>query len=510
MRLLPRFARKEFGAGVKRVALAARMRRQSGIDDHSESSILMTRKVQGRAHPYMPNSVPEIERDLLQQLGVSKADELFSQIPAEHRAAGFEGFPPAMSSELELSRHIADLLSKNSSCRGNLSFLGGGIWQHHVPAVCDEIVRRSEFTTNVWGTPSSDHGRNQAWFEFQSQLGELLDLELVGLPVYSWGTAIGNALRMAARITGRRKVLVPRFMDPDRRGVVANFCEPVGTHSHLTIVEVTTNLSTGQLDLTDLRAKLGQDVAAVYFENPAYLGAMEAGASQIVAMARAAGAQTIVGVDPISLGVLAPPAAYGADIAVGSTQPLGVHMSCGGGVGGFIATRDEPRYAKEYPTLLLSATESVAGELGFSLALFHQSSYGSREQGKDWTGNSTYLYTVANATFMALLGPAGFRELGELIITRARYAAKLLAQIPGLGVEFAGTCFKEFVVDFTRSGRTVAAVNAALRERGIFGGIDLSVSFPELGQRSLYCVTEVHTAADLQRLAKALREVCAS
>ena len=463
-----------------------------------------------RAHPYMPNSVPAIERQLLREVGVDSAEELFAQIPADHRASGFPDFPPTLSSEVELARHVGDLLSKNLDCRRNLSFLGGGIWQHHVPAVCDEIVRRTEFTTNVWGTPSSDHGRNQAWFEFQSQLGELLDLDLVGLPVYSWGTAVGNALRMASRITGRRQVLVPRYMDPDRRGVIANFCEPVGTGSHLTLIEIDADRASGRLDLADLRTKLTAEVAAVYFENPGYLGAMESGAAEIAALAHAAGAQVIAGVDPISLGVLCPPSAYGADIAVGSTQPLGVHMSCGGGAGGFIATRDEPIYAKEYPTLLLSATETHAGELGFSLALFHQTSYGSRELGKDWTGNSTYLYTVANAAYMALLGPDGFRELGELIISRARYAASLLAEIPGVRVVGAEACFKEFVVDFAGTGRTVAAINDALRQRGIFGGIDLSRSFPELGQSSLYCVTEVHAAADIQRLAAVLREVCAS
>jgi glycine dehydrogenase subunit 1 len=151
----------------------------------------------------------------------------------------------------------------------------------------------------------------------------------------------------------------------------------------------------------------------------------------------------------------------------------------------------------------------VAGELAFSLALFHQSSYGSREDGKDWTGNSTYLYTVANAAYMALLGPAGFRELGELIVARARFAARLLAAIPGVRVRGADGCFKEFVVDFTGTGRTVDAIHARLREHGIFGGTDLSRRYPELGQCALYCVTELHTEADLRRLAAALSEACA-
>ena len=227
-------------------------------------------------------------------------------------------------------------------------------------------------------------------------------------------------------------------------------------------------------------------------------------------MARAAGAETIVGVDPISLGILAPPAEYGADIVVGTTQPLGVHMNCGGGVCGFIASRDEVRYAREYPTLLLSITDTATpGEFGFGMSLMHQSSYGSREKGKDWTGNSTYLWAIANAVYMALMGPEGFREIGELIIQRAHYAARRLAEIDGVRIRFPAGFFKEFVVDFGGTGRSVKDINKALLARGIFGGKDLSADFPALGQSALYCVTEIHTQADIDRLAAALQEACA-
>ena len=146
------------------------------------------------------------------------------------------------------------------------------------------------------------------------------------------------------------------------------------------------------------------------FENPSFLGGIEPNAAEIAALARSHGAETIVGVDPISLGVLAPPGDYGADIVVGSTQPLGVHMTCGGGVGGFIATRDDARYAHEYPTLLLSISETIAGEHGFGIALFEQTSYGSREEGNDWTGNSVYLWAVANAVVHVAAGARGIRR----------------------------------------------------------------------------------------------------
>lgn len=461
------------------------------------------------AHPYMPNSTPALRRDLLDAVGVDDVEELFVQIPPEHRLKEPLALPPAIRSEASLRRHLVDLLGRNESCERNLSFLGGGIWQHHVPAIVDEIARRSEFLTPVWGTPSSDHGRNQAWFEFTSQLAELIAMDFVGLPVYSWGCAEGHALRMAARLTGRDRVLVPQAISPERLAVIRTYCGRPELAGHLEIDLVAFDPRTGGLDLDDLRAKLSPRTAAVLLENPGFLGAIEPNAAEITALARAAGAETVVGVDPISLGVLAPPGDYGADIVVGSIQPLGVHMSAGGGVGGFIATRDEERYARQYPTLNVSIAETVAGEHGFGIALFEQTSYGSREEGNDWTGNSTYLHAVANAAYMALMGPAGFRELGEAILARSHYAEQLLSAIDGIEVVFPSGFFKELVVSFDGTGKTVAEINRSLLAHGIFGGIDLSASLPSLGQSALTCVTEVHERADLERFAAALEEVVA-
>ncbi|WP_208866523.1 aminomethyl-transferring glycine dehydrogenase subunit GcvPA [Mesorhizobium sanjuanii] len=459
-------------------------------------------------HPFMANSVPAIKQEMLDAIGAPSIEALFEQIPADHRMTRELALPPALRSEAELRRHLLAILRKNEDCETNLSFLGGGCWQHHVPAICDEIAGRSEFLTPVWGTPSSDHGRNQAWFEFTSQLGELLDMEIVGLPVYSWGCAAGHAIRMASRLTARHEVIVPRIIDPERLSVIRNYCEPQEMPSHIAVAEIGFDASTGLLDLAELEAKLSSRTAAVYIETPNYLGVIETQAGEVAALAHRAGAEFIVGVDPISLGVLAPPADFGADIVVGTTQPLGVHMNCGGGTGGFIASRDEERYAREYPSLLVSIAETVQpAEHAFGLSLLHQSSYGSREHGKDWTGNSVYLWAISNAVYMSLMGPEGFREVGELIIQQAHYAAKVLAEVPGVDIVFPGGFFKEFVVRFDASGKTVRDVNRALRERGIFGGHDLSAAFPALGQSALYAVTEVHSRSDIDRLAASLAEI---
>jgi len=277
---------------------------------------------------------------------------------------------------------------------------------------------------------------------------------------------------------------------------------------HIGVVQVAHDRKTGGLDLRDLKAKISSKTAAVYVESPGYLGMIEAQGAEIAKIARSHGAETIVGVDPISLGVLQPPADYGADIAVGPTQPLGVHMNCGGGVGGYIASRDEETYVRQYNGFLVSITGTTQpGEHGFSLSCSHQTSYGMREEGRDWTGNSVYLWAIANAVYMSLLGPQGFREVGELILQQAHYAAKAIGRIKGVRIAFPKGFFKEFVVSFDGTGKTVARINKALLKRGIFGGKDISKEFPEFGQSALYCVTETHTRDDIDRLVAALKEI---
>ncbi len=461
-------------------------------------------------HPYMPNSTREAKATMMAAIGISDVEELFEQIPPDHITDKALSLAPGVRSEATLRRHMRGLLARNDSCASHLNFLGGGYWQHYVPAVCDEIAGRSEFLTSVWGTPSSDHGRNQAWFEFASQLGELLAMDFVGLPVYSWGTAAGFALRMASRMNGRRQVVVVGPMDPERRAVIETYCGSGFGGDAIEVVTVPSPTQSGAASAANLAGVIGPATAAVYLESPNYLGLIQTDLSAIAALARNHGAETVVGVDPLSLGILAPPSELGADIVVGSTQPLGVHLNAGGGAGGFIATRDEERYAREYPTLQVSLCDTVVpGERAFGMTLFHQSSYGSREDGNDWTGNSVYLWTVVNSVYMALLGPAGFVELGETIIRNSHHAARRISEIDGVRVAWPTGFFKEFVVDFSGTGRTVEQINAELLPLGIFGGGDLSTDFPALGQSALYCVTELHTAADISALVDALKKVLA-
>jgi glycine dehydrogenase subunit 1 len=456
-----------------------------------------------RINPYIPNAIPDVRSEMLAVIGAASIDELYADIPASLRLGRPLALPAPLRSEAELARHVEGLLDRNSSTREVLSFLGAGCYPHHVPAVCDEINGRAEFLTAYAGDPYEDHGRFQALFEYASMMGELLEMDVVNVPTYDGFQAAATALRMAGRLTGRRRVLVPASMSRDKRSRILDYLRP-----DLVVDEVAIDRATSLLDVGALDATLAPDVAAVLVENPTFLGSVETRAPEIARLAHAAGALVVGSVDPSTLGVLAPPAAWGAEIACGDIQPLGMHQQFGGGHGGFIATRDDPRFVAEFPSRLFGiAPTSVAGEYGFGDVAYGRTSFALREEGKEWVGTAAALWGITAGVYLALMGPQGMRELGETLMARSRYAMTLLAEIPGVRVPFAAqNHVKEFVVDLTATGRTVGSVSAALRERGIFFGADLAREQSWLGQSALVCVTEVHTRADIDRLAAELAD----
>ena len=457
-------------------------------------------------HPYIPNAVPEVRAEMLAAIGAADVEELYADIPESIRLRRPLDLPPPLRSEAELVRHVEGLLARNTSTREALSFLGAGCYGHHVPAVCDEINGRAEFLTAYAGEPYEDHGRFQALFEYASMMGELLERDVVNVPVYDGFQAAGTAIRMASRVTGRRRALVAASVSADKRSKVIDYVRP-----DVEVELVPYDPATGTLDLAALAAQLGPDVACVFVENPSFLGTVEVHGPEIARLAHAAGALAVVTVDPSTLGVLAPPATWGADIDCGDIQPLGIHQHFGGGHGGFIASADDVKVVMEYPSRLFGiAPTSVAGEYGFGDVAYERTSFAVREEGKEWVGTAAALWGITAGVYLALMGPRGMRELGETMMAGTRYAMTRLAAIPGVRIPFAATPHaKEFVVDLSTTGRTVAAVAAALRERGIFLGYDLSRERPELGQSVLVAVTEVHTQADIDRLAAELTEVLA-
>jgi glycine dehydrogenase subunit 1 len=309
---------------------------------------------------------------------------------------------------------------------------------------------------------------------------------------------------MAARITGRGVALIPASIGSERRSIIEGYCEP-----WVKTVTIPFDPATGLLELEMIREALSDETACIYLEMPSFLGVIESQVEEIAALAKDAGALTVVGVDPLSLGVLEAPPRYGADIVCGELQPLGIHMHYGGGLAGFVASADYEQFVTEYPMFLIGlGPTAVDGEHAFGEVRWDRTSYVQRGDSKEYTGTTQNLWAIAAAAYLSLVGPKGLTELGRTIMGRARYAARRLGELPGVRAPaLSAPFFKEFVVDFTESGRSVAEINRSLRERGIFGGIDLSAEYPELGQSALVCVTEVHTKADIDQFARELAEV---
>ena len=452
-------------------------------------------------HPYIPNSVPQVKARMLKDIGVESIEELYEDIPESLRFKGKMNIPQALGSEYDLKRHVEQILAKNRSCSKNISFLGGGCWRHYVPAICDEINHRSEFLTAYAGEPYEDHGRFQSLFEYQSLMAELLDVDVVNVPTYDWCQAASTAMRMAERITGRSEILVVDTVNPDRLSAIRNYCTPV-----LTVTTLKHDEQTGMIDLDDLKAKMSANVAGVYFENPSYLGIIESQGQAISDIVHSNGALSVVGVDPICLGLLTPPSGYGADITCGDIQSLGLHMYYGGALGGFIATRDEEKFVMEYPSRLFGITKTaVEGEYGFGDVAYDRTSFGVREKGKEFVGTAAALWGITAGVYLSLMGPKGMTELGRHILQKSQYAMAMLSKLKGVKVpRFESSHFKEFVVDFSQTGKTVEQINKALLDENIFGGHDLGGLSKELDNCALYCVTEMHTKADIDKLVTVL------
>jgi glycine dehydrogenase subunit 1 len=458
-----------------------------------------------QSHPYIPNSQSEIKQEMMREIGIKSIDELYADIPEKYRLKKPLDLPAALS-ELEVKKHVEALLAKNKSCQDMPVFLGGGCWPHYVPAVVKEIIQRSEFLTSYTPyQPEISQGMLQALFEYQSMICELTGMCVANCSVYDWASALGEAARMATRVNGRKEILIPKIVHPERAATMQAYCEP----AELKIGQVAYDKETGQLNLRDLENKISDRTAAVYIENPSYLGFVEAQAEEIGKIAHAHGALFIVGVDPTSLGILKPPGEYGADITIGEAQPLGNAMNFGGPLLGIFACRDEMSLIRQVPGRIIGLTTTVdGGRQGFCMTLQTREQHIRRERATSNICTNEALCAVASAVYMALLGPQGMRELGETIMYNANYAIQLLSEVDGIKAPvFKSAHFKEFTVNFDKARLNAKEVHEKLLQRKIHGGKDISLEFPELGETALYCVTEMHSKEEIERLVEALKEV---
>jgi glycine dehydrogenase subunit 1 len=457
------------------------------------------------AHPYIPNSHQKIKTEMMKELGIDNIDELYRDIPEKYFLKKPLTLPKTMS-EFHIRKHIETLLSKNKTYNDMPIFLGAGCWPHYIPAVVKEIVQRSEFLTSYTPyQPEISQGILQALFEYQGMICELTSMAVANCSMYDWASALGEAARMAARVTGKNEILIPKIIHPERAKTLQVYAEP----ARITLKHIEYEKETGLINLEDLKRRASRKTAAIYIENPSYLGFIETQVEEICTIAHNNNALFIVGVDPTSLGILKPPGDYGADIVIGEAQPLGNAMNFGGPLLGIFACRDDMKLIRQMPGRIIGLTTTIDGDKqGFCMVLQTREQHIRREKATSNICSNEALCAVASAVYLALLGPEGLRELSETIMLKTNYAMQLLSKMEGVKTPLFNTShFKEFAVNFDETGLSVKEIQKRLLQYQIHGGKDISDEFPELGKTALYCVTEIHSKEDIESLALALEEV---
>lgn len=438
--------------------------------------------------------LPNIDaEEMLRRIGLKDISDLFSDIPKEIMLER----PPDIGrslSEVELEREFEKIASKNTI---GICFAGGGCWFHYVPAIVDEIAGKQELYTSY--TPYQaevSQGALQAIFEYQSLMAELLNVDVVTASHYNWSTALAEAALMSARVTHRKKIMIPENMHPEREEVLKTYS------AGLKVEKYAMDRETGEVDLSSL--KLDESTAMVYFESPNFLGIVERKTKEIAEIARDKGALVVAGVDPLSLGIFRPP---DADIVVGEGQHLGSYPSFGGPSLGIIGVKMDARLIRQLPGRIIGMTGSFDGMRGYCMALQTREQHIRHEAATSNITTNESLMAVRAAVYLSLLGKSGIKSLCEKILANTNYMAERMGEI-GLRPMFNGVKFREIAVD---GDADWVEVNRRLLKRGIIGGSPLRKLFPGrfdyLGNIALFSTTELHKKEDIDFLISSLKEV---
>jgi glycine dehydrogenase subunit 1 len=443
---------------------------------------------------YLPKSPSERDA-MLASVGADSIDSLFASIPAPLRLARALDLPGPMS-EAEIIAWFRARAAENSL--GYTSFLGAGVYNHLRSVVTDTILQRGEFLTSY--TPYQaeiSQGTLQAIFEFQTLMCQLTGQEVANASMWDGSTATTEAALMAARITGRSRMVVARSLHPEYRQVLATYGRNIG----LTAEEIPYT-ATGQIDAARLAAAVNDETAGVIVQSPNFFGVLEE-VPVLAEIAHARKALLVVAVtEAVSLGVVRPPAE--ADIVAMETQSFGMAPSYGGPYAGVIATRE--RFLRQMPGRLAGQTSDAAGRRGFVLTLATREQHIRREKATSNICTNQALCALAATVHLCLLGKEGLRELALQNLAKARFTAAELARVPGVRIPFTGAWFNEFVIELPRSARLA---NRRLLDEKIIGPLPLGPWYPELTKHGLVCVTETMPRVEIERFAAALGAVLA-
>ena len=439
-------------------------------------------------------SATDADREaMLAEIGAGSVDELFAELPEAVRLDRPLELPQGMS-ETEVFDHLASLAERNADADAEICFLGAGFYDHYVPAIVDAITQRSEFLTPYTPyQPEISQGGLQAMFEFQTAISELTGLPVANASLYEGPSSVASAAYLAIGATkSRKRLVVSRGVHPHSRETLRSYARGFGAE----VVEVP--LNGGLTDSGALAAAVDDETAAVFVQNPNFLGAVE-DLEALAAPAKRAGALAIAAVDPIALSVLRPPGECGYDIAVGEGQPLGNRLDFGGPSFGFFAATEE--HIRRMPGRIAGETEDVDGRRGFVLALQTREQHIRREKATHNICTSQALNALAGVIYLSWLGKRGFAELGELLVRRTAYARERLAAVEGVELLHEAPVVREFAL---RLEAPVGEVLDALAAEGIAGGYPLGRDYPEFSDGLLVALTERRSKEDIDRLVEAL------
>lgn len=443
---------------------------------------------------FHPNSATD-EKELLEFIGVNKFEDLLKSIPKKHLNPGL-GLPNTLS-EMERSQWLQTLANKNIQ---PLNFMGAGAYDHFIPAVVPAITFRGEFATAYTPyQPEASQGTLQTIFEFQSLVAEIYGMDIANASLYDGASAVAEAALLAFRHTERGVLIVPDAIHPHTRRTLDTYFFESPEYKIVTVA-----CSEGTIDAKDLDSKLSQykdQVAAVVIQTPNFFGCLEDGAL-ISQKAHAAGALLIASSNPLALGLIAPPGEYDADIAVGEGQPLGLPVAFGGPYVGLFACKKE--FMRKMPGRLCGQTVDTEGQPAFVLTLQAREQHIRREKANSNICTNQNLCATAFTINTSMLGPEGLRDLAELNLQMAHYAANQLSGLPGYKLHFKSPFFNEFVL---QTPIEAEIVQKKALDLGVLVGLPLKTYFPKLDHHLLINVTEKKTKEDIDRLVSVLRSI---
>lgn len=435
------------------------------------------------------------KKEMLAAVGIRSTEELFGCIPEDVRLKKDLDLPAPLA-EMDLVRALEEVGRRNSYSRF-LSFLGGGAYEHFIPTVVDYLSSRGEFVSPYTPyQPEVSQGTLQVIFEFQTLICQLTGLDIANASLYEGATGAAEAVLMAHRVTGRPKVLVARTLHPQYREVIRTYIKNLGVEA----VEIPCGRD-GRVDTAALSERMDDRVCGVLCQSPNFLGVVEdIKVLSEIAHARKAMSVAVVA-EALSMGLLEAPGALGADIVTGEGQSFGIPLSFGGPYLGFMACRKE--YVRQLPGRIAGQTTDVDGLRGFVLTLATREQHIRRERATSNICTNQALCALRATIFLESLGKDGLREMAWQNAQKAAYALDALTAVPGVRRRFSGPVFNEFVLEFPKPW---AKVDAALREKGILGGLGLEGDYGELKDCALVSVTELKRKDDIDRLGRAVKE----